>query len=228
MEQQTLTIPNEVISPTDIARLVRELENLDEFFRQSAIREAGTPQSAPRYSRLLDKLVVSNELNLLQGDHRENLLSFMKNIATKAPILHISFSVDPPGAYVQKIVTWLRSNIDGRILVRVGLQPNIGAGCVVRTTNKSFDFSLRRFFDSKKDFFAAKLHEVVSADATPVTINTTAKSESVISEPQTNTNPDVSATETANTEPLVDSQTTPPQNAQPGQPEQTQKIEVTS
>lgn len=172
MEQQTLNLPNEVISPTDVARLVREIENLDEFFRQSAIRAGGSPQSAPRYSRLLDGVVVGNELNLLQSSHREQLLMNMRELAAKAPVLHISFSVDPPTAYVQKIVMWLRTNIDGRILVRVGLQPNIGAGCVVRTTNRSFDFSLKRFFDSKRDFFVRKLHEVVSADAGPIAVDT--------------------------------------------------------
>jgi F0F1-type ATP synthase delta subunit len=172
MEQHSLTIPNEIISPTDIARLLRETENLDEFFRQSAIRQGGTPQSTPRYSRLLDTLVVANELNLLQANDREKMLASMKELAANAPVLHISFSVDPPSAYVQKIVTWLRSNIDGRILVRVGLQPSIGAGCVVRTTNKSFDFSLRRFFDNKKEFFAQKLHEVMSSDAGPLGIDT--------------------------------------------------------
>jgi F0F1-type ATP synthase delta subunit len=172
MEQHSLTIPNEIISPTDIARLLRETENLDEFFRQSAIRQGGTPQSTPRYSRLLDTLVVANELNLLQANDREKMLASMKELAANAPVLHISFSVDPPSAYVQKIVTWLRSNIDGRILVRVGLQPSIGAGCVVRTTNKSFDFSLRRFFDNKKEFFAQKLHEVMSSDAGPLVIDT--------------------------------------------------------
>lgn len=172
MEQKALILPNEVITPTDVARLVREIENLDEFFRQSAIREGGTPQSAPRYSRLLDGVVVGNELNLLQSGHREQLLAHMREVAAKAPVLHISFSVDPPNAYVQKIVTWLRTNIDGRTLVRVGLQPNIGAGCVVRTTNKSFDFSLKRFFDSKRDFFVKKLHEAVSSDAGPITATT--------------------------------------------------------
>jgi F0F1-type ATP synthase delta subunit len=166
MEQQTLILPDEIISPTDIARLVRETENLDEFFRQSAIHEGGTQQSAPRYSRLLDVVVVANELDLLQSSDRENLLATMKDIAKNAPVVHISFSVEPPNHYVQQIVTWLRANIDGRILVSIGLQPSIGAGCVVRTTNQSFDFSLRRFFDSKKDFFAQKLHEVVGADNT--------------------------------------------------------------
>lgn len=159
-----LELPIAVVSPTDVARLVRENDNLDEFFRQSVIREGGAPQTAPRYSRLLDEVVVANNLNLLQQADRDALKSGLKNLTTHAPVLHISFSVDPPGPYVQKIVNWLRQNVSGDILVRVGLQPNIGAGCVVRTTNKSFDFSLRKYFDSKHDFFMKKLHEVVAPE----------------------------------------------------------------
>ncbi|MFT4532320.1 MAG: hypothetical protein ACI9T8_000338 [Candidatus Saccharimonadales bacterium] len=157
-----LVIPMSVVSPTDIARLQREIENIDEFFRQSEIRQGGTPNALPRYSRLLDEMVVGNSLNLLQAEHRTWLLAGVNRIKEASPVFHISFSVDPPGAYVQKIVAWLREHIDQGILVRVGLQPNIGAGCVVRTINKSFDFSLRKFFDSKHEFFMEKLHEVVS------------------------------------------------------------------
>lgn len=162
--KKTLELPIAVVSPTDVARLLREIENLDEFFRQSAIREGGTPQSAPRYSRLLDEVVVANSLNLLQQSDRDSLMQSFKDLSLHAPVMHVSFSVDPPGPYVQKIVYWFRQNIRGDILVRVGLQPNIGAGCVVRTTNKSFDFSLRRFFDSKHEFFMKKLHEVVAPE----------------------------------------------------------------
>lgn len=166
MEQNetTLTLPLSVISPTDVARITREVENLDEFFRQSAIREGGQPQTTPRYSRLLDEVVVANNLNLLQVDNRSQLIQSLRSFSEHAPVMHISFSVDPPGPYVQKIVDWIRTNIDPHVLIRVGLQPNIGAGCVVRTTNKSFDFSLRKYFDSKREFFAAKLHEAVKPE----------------------------------------------------------------
>lgn len=160
----SLILPIAVVSPTDIARMLKELENLDEFLRQSAIRSGGQPQTAPRYSRLLDEVVVANKLNLLQTDNREALKETFQELSEHAPVLHISFSVDPPGPYVQKIVDWLRTNIESTILVRVGLQPNIGAGCVVRTTNKSFDFSLRKFFESKHDFFMEKLHEVLTPE----------------------------------------------------------------
>lgn len=164
MTENKLELPIAVVSPTDVARLLREIDNLDEFFRQSAIRQGGELQSAPRYSRLLDEVVVANKLNLLQESDRQKLISAFKNLSATAPVMHVSFSVDPPGPYVQKIVFWFRQNIRGDVLVRVGLQPNIGAGCVVRTTNKSFDFSLKRFFDSKHDFFMKKLHEVVKPE----------------------------------------------------------------
>lgn len=162
--KNALILPNAVISPTDMARLVREIQNLDEFFRQSAIRAGGQPQSAPRYSRLLDDVVLANKMNLLQQSDRELLIAKMNELSATAPVMHISFSADPPGPYIQKIVNWIRLNISGDVLVTVGLQPNIGAGCVVRTTNKSFDFSLRRFFESKHDFFTKKLHEIVSPE----------------------------------------------------------------
>lgn len=163
-----LKLPIAVVSPIDVARLLRELESLDEFFRQSAIRSGDEPETTPRYSRLLDEVVVANSLNLLQPTDRESLISSLSNLSGTAPILHISFSADPPGPYVQKIVGWLRENIDEMILVRVGLQPNIAAGCIVRTDNRSFDFSLRKYFESKHDFFMEKLHEVLLPEESAV------------------------------------------------------------
>ncbi len=164
--QTQLKLPNDVISPTDIYRLIRELDMLDDFFRQSEIRTGGTPQAPPRYSRLLDSVVTLNEVNLLDTRQRQVLLDQFKEISEHSPVLHMSFSVDPPGAYVQKIVAWLRENIQADILLRVGLQPNIGAGCVVRTNNHAYDFSLRKFFDSKREYFGKKLHDAVAAQDT--------------------------------------------------------------
>jgi hypothetical protein len=163
MENKQIILPISIVSPTDIARLEREVANLDEYFRQTEIRTGEVP-AVPRYSRLLDELIVANELNLLESGDRTKLSDILKQLDKKAPVLHISFSADPPGAYIQKIVGWLRDNIDGFILVRVGLQPNIGAGCMVRTANKAYDFSLRKYFDSKHDFFAKKLHEVLALE----------------------------------------------------------------
>ena len=65
IRQPELVVPIAVVSPTDVARLIREIENLDEYFRQTSIRQGGAPQSPPRYSRLLDEVVVANGINCL-------------------------------------------------------------------------------------------------------------------------------------------------------------------
>lgn len=160
--QRSIALPVGIVSPTDIARLTREIESIDAFFRDQAIRTGGTANAMPRLSKLMDQLASENQMNLLEAQDRGAILEVLQKLHSNAPILHISFSVDPPGAYVQKIVAWLRANIDQHVLVTVGLQPNIGAGCVVRTTNKLFDFSLREYFSQKREFFIQKLHIAIS------------------------------------------------------------------
>jgi F0F1-type ATP synthase delta subunit len=161
--KKQLMLPVSVASPTDIARLLRESEQLDDFFRQSEIRQSGEPSVAiPQISKLMDQLIATNQLNVLQKNDRQLILETLLKMNETAPVLHISFSVDPPGSHIQKIVSWLRTHIDPHVLVTIGLQPNIGAGCVVRTTNKLFDMSLREFFTNKRQFFVEKLHIAIA------------------------------------------------------------------
>jgi len=159
---QSITLPVGIVSPTDIARLTREIEAIENFFRDQKIRVGGESNAMPRLSKLMDQLASENKINLLVEDDRNKIMTILEQLHKSAPILHISFSVDPPGAYVQKVVAWLRNNVHEYALVTVGLQPNIGAGCVVRTTNKMFDFSLREFFAEKRDFFVEKLHMAIT------------------------------------------------------------------
>ncbi len=159
--ERAISLPVGIVSPTDVARLTREIEAIDNYFREQEIRAAGQSNSMPRLSKLMDQLVTENKMNLLDLNDRSRVLTILQGLHKVAPVMHISFSVDPPGAYVQKLVEWLRKNIHGYVLVTVGLQPNIGAGCIVRTTNKLFDFSLREYFSQKREFFIDKLHTSV-------------------------------------------------------------------
>ncbi len=179
MQNKQLVLPLSIITPIDVARVIRELDTLDELLRQSELRGTSDPADIPRYSKMLDELLQANEANMSVPDDREALLQQMKGLQQQAPIIHMSFSNEPPARYVQRIAEWLRTHIHGGLLLRVGLQPNIGAGCVVRTANKSFDFSLRKFFESKHEFFMQSLHEVVSED---IVVATTDPGE-VVAEP---------------------------------------------
>ena len=98
----------------------------------------------PRTSSLFEEFGTINKLNWLLKEERLKAANYLAAIKDEAPVFHISFAADPSAAFMAKLVTWLRRNIHPQLLVRVGLQPTIAAGCVLRTQNHSYDFSLRR------------------------------------------------------------------------------------
>lgn len=156
-----LHLPLSIVTKVDVGRLIRELDQIDAFLKGAAIRQPGTAVKMPRTSRLLDETVEINKLNLLHEEDRIRLIQFVNQVRTEAPIMHISFSADPSPAFTGKLITWLRSEIHPVVLLQLGLQPNIGAGCVLRTTNKYFDFSLRERLKQKGGILAETLKGVV-------------------------------------------------------------------
>ncbi len=71
-----------------------------------------------------------------------------------------------------KLVVWLRANIHPQILVHLGLQPSIAAGCVVRTANKQFDFSLSEAFEKQRELLIASLKETSPLEKQSSTVPT--------------------------------------------------------
>ena len=147
---QQLLLPVLVFGIVEVRRLKRELEAVDEFMRQETIREPGKQAALPRVSRMLDALATDNSRNLLQSDHRAELAAFLATVETSSPTIHMSFASDPSSAFTSRMVKWLRGNIHPSILLQTGLQPTIAAGCIVRTPNKVFDFSLRHRLGIKR------------------------------------------------------------------------------
>lgn len=157
-ESRQFVLPTQVFGVVEIRRLIRELENLDDFMRQAGIREGGDKQaSLPRLSRLLDATASDNHLNLLQASDREQLAKALQGTLDRAPVIHLSFASDPSAAFLEKVVSWLRGNVHPITLIRLGLQPSIAAGCVLRTPNRSFDFSLRHRFAEERQLLLYSL-----------------------------------------------------------------------
>lgn len=171
--QPELKLPVLIFGIVEIRRLKRELESLEDFMKQESIREPGKQTRMPRVSRLLEALATDNNLQLLQADHRMQIKGFLDYAESKAPNLHISFAVDPSSAFTAKIVTWLRANIHPHTLLEVGLQPTIAAGCIVRTTNKIFDFSLRERFKNAGGLLSSALQAVAGAQTPALASATT-------------------------------------------------------
>lgn len=146
-EQTTLQLPVSVVGLVDIGRLLREMERLEGAMQTQAIRsDADGVAAMPKLSQLLDEVVQLNRLDLTRPEHRQQLHGFLLDVKKNAPKVHMSFSANPSAHFIAELTTWLRTNVHPRLLVAVGLQPGIGAGCVLRTTNKYFDLSLSKSF----------------------------------------------------------------------------------
>lgn len=156
-KQSEITLPIQVTSRAEVSRLLREIDQVDDFLQQSAIRKPGTALQLPKTSRLLDEMAASNKLNLLVKKDRLRLISFLTAIKSKAPVLHIGLGVDPAPVFVQKLLTWLRSEIHPVLLLHIGLQPSIGAGCTVRGNSAYFDLSLRQHFRDQRSLLIEQL-----------------------------------------------------------------------
>jgi hypothetical protein len=161
-----MRLPVSVTSPADVSRLAREVEIIDDTLLQLGLKSGGGAEAKlPKTSRLMDQTVELNGLNLLLPEHRGALKSFLESIRKQAPVMHFSFSADPSQTFLEKLVVWLRREIHPQVLMNVGLQPNIGAGCIVRTTNKQFDFSLRQDFAKKRDLLLKQLSAKPAGEA---------------------------------------------------------------
>jgi F0F1-type ATP synthase delta subunit len=158
-------LPPSLVGSADLSRLIRELNELNESLLQLSLRQSGSTIKMPKTSQLMDQVTNYNKLNLLQETQRKDLLTFLESVRKNAPVMHMSFSSDPTPIFLEKLVAWLRKEIDPFVLLTIGLQPTIGAGCIVRTTNRYFDLSLKQNFLNKHDLLMSKL---IPVDNKPV------------------------------------------------------------
>ena len=163
MAHKQFELPTLVFGSVELHRLQREMEALEEYMIQADIRTPGKQAPLPKMSRFLEAVADNNDLHLLKPEDRKQLSAVLKQISETAPTIHISFAADPSAAFTAKVVGWFRTNIHPHSLIQVGLQPGIAAGCIVRTNNKSFDFSLRNRFFEKRDFLTQSIEGKTSA-----------------------------------------------------------------
>lgn len=146
-----LRLPLSIVGPGEISRLEREITNLEDYFIQAAASK-GQELAPPRLTRMLDELARTNKVNLMDHKIRKDMRASLARVAESAPTVHLSFAADPPPKALERILIWFRENVHPNLLIRVGLQPNIAAGCVLRTANKIFDMSLKSRFASQEDY----------------------------------------------------------------------------
>jgi hypothetical protein len=156
-------LPTAVTGLVDLGRLIRELDAIENAMQGQHLRtgQAEDGLQLPKLSALLDKVAEENKLDLTQHHQRESLAEFLKLLRKEAPRIHMSFSANPSAEFLLKLVGWLRTNMHPHVLVAVGLQPGIGAGCVLRTENRYFDMSLGKRFTGNREMLMKLLNKPV-------------------------------------------------------------------
>ncbi len=157
--KQALQIPVRLVTTVDMSRTLRELKKLDDWLHQSELRTPGKPVKPPKTSASLEEIASLNKVSLLDAKHREQLIAVMSALNDHAPRIHMSVATEPSPKFLEEVIVWLRANINPVLLMEVGLQPNLAAGCSVRTSNKLFDMSLRNRFTESR----SKLVESIKA-----------------------------------------------------------------
>jgi len=145
-----ISLPVSVVTPSDVGRLVHELEVLENDLIQLRMQKTDNGQPKLAFSKGLERIGELNKFNLSLEADRLTLKDFLVGVRQKAPVLHISFNSEPSPLFLDKLMLWLRREIHPLVLLTIGLQPAIGAGCMVRTTNKYFDLSMRQTFIAKR------------------------------------------------------------------------------
>ena len=127
-------LPAQLSGKTDINRLLRELETLEEVL----IGQESKKSPPPKITSLLNQTALANGYRLLEQTHRRHITDQLTKIRDHAPLLHISFAAEPSPKVTETLLTWLRSNVHRYILLQIGLQPATSAGRVARGPNKNF------------------------------------------------------------------------------------------
>ena len=157
-----LKLPISIATRVDLGRLVREISSLHNLLDQAKIRHSNETNKLPALSRQFNELVQLNNLDLSAGETRQLLINNLTKLQSSGLQLHISFASEPSAEVLERIVDWFRKNVDPLMMLQIGLQPNLAAGCMVRTPNKVFDLSLRSYLEAQEPFLMETIKGVVN------------------------------------------------------------------
>ena len=157
---ESYLLPPSVVSKLDLARLVHEVEQVDNELTTAAVRaKAGSPaQPHIVISQELTDLLQLNSLSLTaDGRERSTLLAQLRALKDSAPVIHMTFAVTADRASLSQLAQWFRKSVHPQAVLSVGLQPALVAGVYLRTSNRVFDLSLRGQLAGKREQLVKEL-----------------------------------------------------------------------
>lgn len=140
-----LKLPPSVVSKVDVARLVNEMERVDNQLTTDAVRaKAGHPDGAQvTYTEQLGAFLEQNSLSLDDERQRSEIIRALRQLKDNVPIIHMTFASYADPESLARLAEWMRTSLHPQAVIAVGLQPALVAGVYLRTPNHVHDLSLR-------------------------------------------------------------------------------------
>jgi len=151
------TLPPNVVSKVDLARMVNDFERVDGELTDASIRAGGATVPLPPLSEQLEQFLTLNKLEVTDERTRTELIKQLRSLKDVVPIIHMTFAVPADRESLQELAQWLRSSVHPHAVIGVGLQPALVAGVYVRTPNHVHDLSIRGKLESSRSVLVQEL-----------------------------------------------------------------------
>lgn len=162
-----LIFPSVVITRTDLARLVREIEDLDnEFEAQKARNQTAGKQDGyrmPPITQGLNDFAELNKIDLKDDQARAELRKELKRLKEKAPVIHLTFAVEADLPALRQLAEYIRKEFHPQALLQTGLQPSLVGGVYMRTPNRAYDFSIRAKLAENRNVIQQDIDQMLHA-----------------------------------------------------------------
>lgn len=149
----SVKLPADVHTPDQLSATVLDVRAYNAAMHDSIVRGhiSHTKPEPPSISELLSTLISGNNIDLQDSRALDELAKELERLLTKAPVAHITLAALPGRGLRREITQWFRTNIDPHMLLTFTARGDLGAGLVLQTGSRLYDFTFRRrILDNKK------------------------------------------------------------------------------
>lgn len=163
-EQAEFSLPPSIVSKADVARLITEVERIDNAMTEAAVRtKAGQSSAADSVlSEQLTAFLSQNELSLEESKKRSELIKQLRRFKETLAVIHMTFASEADRKSLVNLVDWVRTSVHPQSVIEAGLQPDLIAGVYVRTPNHVYDFSARSLLKKGRGLLVEELEGLSS------------------------------------------------------------------
>lgn len=165
VDQKALVLPPSIVSRLDVARLLAEVEQIDNTLTTAEVRQKAGAEAEPataQSSQLGDFLQVNHLEQPVRSDWAR-LVKELRQLKDHAPVVHLTFATVADPESLRQLAAWARETLHPQTVLAVGLQPGLIGGVYVRTPNQVHDLSMRGLLKGSRGVLTKELEALRGA-----------------------------------------------------------------